>query len=137
MLLLRAGQPRAAAEEAAHAVDALSIDPATQALARAVHARAKIALGDAEGALDTARRAMEVVRAEGALTEGEVLIRLAYAEALDATGDTQAGELALTAASEKLLQRAQQIDDEELRRSFLERVPEHAETLARIRQRPS
>lgn len=134
MLLLRAGQPEAAADEAGRAGDALSIDPATQALARAVHARAKLALGDAEGALELARRAMEVLRADGALTEGESLIRLAYAEALDATGDAVAGRLALTIAAEKLLRRAGQIDDEELRRSFLERVPEHAETLARLRR---
>ena len=116
----------------------LSVDPATQALARAVHARAKLELGDAGGALEAARRAMERVNAdaEGTLADGEVLIRLAHAQALDATGDTEAGQRALAAASERLLQRAQQIEDDELRRSFLERVPEHAETLARMRLVP-
>ena len=136
MLLLRTAQPQAAAEEALRAVDALSVDPVAQAVARAVLARAKTALGDASGALDAARKAMEAVRTEGTLADGEVLIRLAYAEALEGTGDTQTARLALTVASEKLLEHAQRIEDQELRRSFLERVPEHAETLARLRAKP-
>jgi tetratricopeptide (TPR) repeat protein len=132
-LLLGAGQPQAAAEEAMRAVDALSVDPLAQAVARAVLARTKVALGDADGALDTARKAMEAVRVDGMLADGEVLIRLAHADALAAKGDTMGAREAVTAASAKLLERAAHIDDEELRKTFLERVPEHTEVLARVR----
>jgi hypothetical protein len=80
-------------------------------------------------ALAAAVEAMEILAAEGAIEEGESLIRLAYAEALHAVGDARA-RAAFAAARQSVLERADRIADPELRRSFLERVPENARTLA-------
>lgn len=80
-------------------------------------------------ALAAATEAMDILAAEGAIEEGESLIRLAYAEALHAVGDARA-PAAFAAARRSVLERAERIVDAELRRSFLERVPENARTLA-------
>jgi hypothetical protein len=80
-------------------------------------------------ALAAASEAMEILVAEGAIEEGESLIRLAYAEALHALGDARA-PAAFAAARQSVIERADKIADAELRRSFLERLPENARTLA-------
>ncbi len=64
----------------------------------------------------------------GAAAEGAV--RLVHAEALRATGDVARGREVLLGAAQRLGERAAKIGDEALRRSFLERVPVHARTLA-------
>ncbi len=56
-----------------------------------------------------------------------------YAEALHASGDGRAAS-AILAARAHLLERAAKIRDPILRRSFLERVPENARTVARARE---
>ena len=59
------------------------------------------------------------------------------AEALQAAGNVDDSRIVITAAAERLLARAAAIHDPERRRSFPERSPEHARTLALYRARPS
>jgi hypothetical protein len=73
---------------------------------------------------------MEIPASEGELEEWESLIRLAHAEALQAIGDAGRAAAALADARKGLLARAEKIADADLRRSFLERVPENARILA-------
>jgi hypothetical protein len=61
-------------------------------------------------------------------------VRLVHAEALAATGQREAAAGVLTAARDRLRAKAAQISDPAWRRSFLERVPENAETLRLARE---
>jgi tetratricopeptide (TPR) repeat protein len=85
------------------------------------HLRAARAL--AEAALD----ACEVRR------HNRVHARLLYAESLAATGDHDAAHVALTEASAMLLADAEKIGAPALKRSFLERVPEHARLMQLVK----
>jgi hypothetical protein len=64
----------------------------------------------------------------------EEVIRLAYAEALFEAGDRVGAREAIASAKERLTDRAARIQDPELRKSFLERVPENARTMALARE---
>jgi eukaryotic-like serine/threonine-protein kinase len=77
-----------------------------------------------------AREAMGVYRELEGLEEGESLIRLQHALALEASGETTAAAVAITEARRRLLERADRISDARLRRSFLDHIPENARTLA-------
>jgi eukaryotic-like serine/threonine-protein kinase len=103
--------------------------------AYALSTRAKIRLteGRPDEALADARKAAEVLAELGGIDEGEAQVRLTYAEALRAGGDIAGAEEAIAEARSRLLERAAKISDPELRRSFLERVPENAETLSLAR----
>jgi hypothetical protein len=59
--------------------------------------------------------------------------RLSLAEALDAAGDRAGAVAAIGDAARRLLAQAERIPGDALRTSFLERVPEHARTLALAR----
>jgi eukaryotic-like serine/threonine-protein kinase len=96
----------------------------------AVLSVAAAALGRRADALAAAQQAMEILASAGELEEGESFIRLAHAEALHAIGDARAAAAAVTEARADLLARAGKIADAELRRSFLDRVPENARILA-------
>lgn len=56
--------------------------------------------------------------------------RLIHAEALEAAGEHEASRAAMEEARARLLATAQKIGVPEIRRRFLEDVPEHARTLA-------
>jgi hypothetical protein len=79
---------------------------------------------------------MEILTSEGELEEGEALIHLAHVEALRAIGDADGAAAALADARARLLARAGKIVDADLRRSFLERVPENARILALAEEPP-
>jgi hypothetical protein len=72
---------------------------------------------------------MQLLASLGGMEEGESLLRLAYAEALAATGALGAAWDALASARERLLARAALISDAQWRESFLAHVPENARTL--------
>jgi serine/threonine protein kinase len=75
-----------------------------------------------------ASQAMELLQFVGG-ADGEARIRLAYALALSALGHREAASTACVDGRDRILERASRISDESWRRSFLERVPEHARTL--------
>jgi eukaryotic-like serine/threonine-protein kinase len=122
-----------AAEREARAALAVDPPPPLRAHALATLAEVLLARGAVEGALTAAREAIELLHALGTIEEGEALVRLVYAEALHASGDGRAAS-AILAARAHLLERAAKIRDPILRRSFLERVPENARTVARSRE---
>ena len=106
----------------------LEASPASRAMALAVLAKCLLAQGRATEALASARAAIDLV-ALGGVEEGEALARLALARALHALGKPEALGV-IAEARDAILRRAGDIVDPALRRSFLERVPENATTLA-------
>jgi tetratricopeptide (TPR) repeat protein len=94
-------------------------------------AASELERGNGEQALGAATQAWSMFRELGGVTEGESLIRLSYAEALDAVGRYDEAREAIRVARERLLERASQIKNLTWRRSFLERIRENARTLAR------
>ncbi|HTL34632.1 MAG TPA: tetratricopeptide repeat protein, partial [Kofleriaceae bacterium] len=80
-------------------------------------------------ALIAAREAQGLLDALGGVEEGESLIRLTYAEALNAAGETQNARAAVKVARDRVLERAAKITDPEWRTSFLTHLPENARTL--------
>jgi tetratricopeptide (TPR) repeat protein len=137
-LIAMSGGAWADAEAAAREALRLGTDPEplplNQAESLAILARALLAQGRAAEALDAAREGLRILESLDGTDEGESLIRLAYAEALAATGDHAAARDAIGSAERRLLARADRITDGAARASFLERVPENARTLELVRE---
>jgi eukaryotic-like serine/threonine-protein kinase len=129
-IALVAGDPGHAERESRSMLEEPAALACDRAHAFAVLSAAAAAQGRQADALAAARQAMEILASEGELEDGESLIRLAHAEALHAIGDAGRAAAAVAEARAGLLVRAGKIADAELRRSFLERVPENARTLA-------
>ncbi len=87
--------------------------------------------GDARGSFEAASEARRIFEGLGGTVEGEALIRVAWAQALYATGQVDLARRAILAARERLLRRAAKIQNPEWRKSFLERIREHLRILAR------
>jgi hypothetical protein len=104
------------------------------AYAHAALSSALLLANDSAGALDEARRATELLGSGQAPEEVEARVRLALAQAAHASGERALAGDTIREARDRLLERAARIDDERLRASFLERVPEHAKTLALARE---
>ena len=88
-----------------------------------------LAQGRAEEALASAREAHEQLQALGAIEEGDAMVRLAYAECLNATGARPAAIVVIEDACRRLRERAATIRDPDLRKRFLTDVPVHARML--------
>jgi hypothetical protein len=73
---------------------------------------------------------MRIFQEAGRIDEGESIVRLAYAEGLEAVRDYPGAMRAIEAARDRLMARATRIRDGAMRSSFLERVPHHARTVA-------
>jgi tetratricopeptide (TPR) repeat protein len=124
----------------AHAQRALDLAqsfPVFRAQAHGIQARALLRLVLIDEALDAARLGMKILDELGGIESGEGILRLAHAEALHASGHHGEARAAIGKASARLLARAEKIADPSKRRSFLERVPEHARTLQLERQWPA
>jgi tetratricopeptide (TPR) repeat protein len=128
LTLLGMGHLDLAEGEAEKSVD-LSAIPSVRCPALAVLAEVRLRRGRAAEALSAAAEASELLDMLGGLEESESLVRLVIAEALHVSGDLQAARKAAAQARARLLARAARIEDAELRRSFLEQVPENARTL--------
>ncbi|WP_438001753.1 protein kinase [Sorangium sp. So ce185] len=125
-IALLSGDAATAEREASAAEAALRVAPRLRAPAMAVRARALLAGGQVAAALGAARAAFGELAALGSLEEGESLVRLAYAEALAASGAHAEADAVLADARESLLARAQRIADPRRRERFLTAVPENA-----------
>ncbi|MEO7092188.1 MAG: serine/threonine-protein kinase PknK, partial [Polyangiales bacterium] len=126
---LLAGDHDGAEKEALAAIETLSNVPAVKAHAMAMLASIDLARGRLADALNEARQANDFLEKGGVLDEGEGLVRLVYAEALWANERQVEGRAAIGTARRRLVERSLRIRDENLRKSFLERVPENARTL--------
>jgi eukaryotic-like serine/threonine-protein kinase len=129
MIFRCTGHLAEAEAEASRAIELLGATPPFQPYALATLADVLLARGRVPDALDCAARAVEQVRALGHVQDGEALVRLVYAEALEASRERAAARAAITEAQGRLLSQASAISDLALRQSFLSRVPENARTL--------
>jgi tetratricopeptide (TPR) repeat protein len=130
----RAGDLEAAEHEltASLAPGALTALAWQVAAARLVDVR--LATGRVAEALELARELWAAFRAAGGSGMRGMLVRLVHAEALDAAGERAAAHEALREAWSELRERSERIDDDAVRQTFLEVVPEHARVIERARQ---
>ncbi|MGZ3422725.1 MAG: serine/threonine-protein kinase [Polyangiales bacterium] len=117
-----------AEKEASRAIALLEVAPPLRAQALAVKARVLLARGDR--AIEVARAAIDASSSSDAVDDGDALVRLTFAEALDAAGETALARAAIEEARTRLLSRAARLEDDATRAAFLRNVPEHARTLA-------
>ena len=128
-VLISSGEVAAGAEEAERAIVTLSAVPPLLIQARGTLAHALLALGKFEQALSVAEGAYVDLGKSGSIADGEAKVRLVYAEALEHAGRRDQAARVIARARERLLARAEAMEDEELRRMFLEAVSENARTL--------
>ena len=121
-LLLAEGDTAAAIAEAEVAVELLANVPPTRVQATGTLARALLEAGQLERALEVARGANADLDATGSIADGESQVRLVLVEALRATGDVEGATTLARTAHDRVEERASAIDDEAMRRCFLERV---------------
>jgi len=132
LIELDAGDSTAAIEAARGACAVAEVEPILPlnlSESLAILGQGLLAAGRPDEALAVARRGLEILEGLGGIDDGEAIIRLTVAEALFATGATDAGRAAIAAARERLLHRAARIPDEAMRAHFLQRVPENRRTL--------
>ena len=129
-ILAQAGDLEAAEREATAALDGLEGLRPVRAHALAIRAGVRLQRGDAGGALGDAGAAFAVLGELGGLEEGEALVRLTFAEALEASGRREEARAVLAEAKRRLVERAAQIGDDASRKGFLGSVLENARTLA-------
>ena len=115
--------------EARRAIDLLADAPPERALADASLARALLAQGKAGDALAAVSGAQADARAVGWLAGGSAAVWLALTDAHLATGAHEAAASALAEARRRVLAEASKLRSPALRRSYLERVPEHRRAL--------
>jgi len=132
-LLLDTARPEDALAEATRAVAAAEGLTSAHAAALTTLALVRLRLGDAAGARELAERA-DAERQQTTMEEREVLLDLVLSEATYACGDRPQAEARIAAIAAALQQRAREIASEELRRAFLERVPEHQRILKLSRE---
>ncbi|MDC3961861.1 serine/threonine-protein kinase [Polyangium jinanense] len=129
-ILLRSGELDAAEREARVAIEILSGAPLWHSAAMAT--LAAVLLGQQR--TDEALRLIEDAAAQHDACGGggpqKMALRLTHAEALHATGNHARARTVLLEARDLLLSRATEIEDPELRRSFLENVSVNARILA-------
>ncbi|WP_433926181.1 serine/threonine-protein kinase PknK [Sorangium cellulosum] len=118
-----------AEREARTAAEVLQSAPPLRAAAVAERARALLGMGRFDEGLSAAGEAFSMLKAIGAIEEGESSVRLVYAEALAANGMEADCAAAIAAARERLLERAGKISDPVWRERFLT-LPDNRKTLA-------
>jgi tetratricopeptide (TPR) repeat protein len=129
-VLRRRGELAAAEAEARAALTRLARLPLEHASTTAVLAAVLLAQGRPADALAAADDAMGQYETLGAYGYRGAFARLVQIEAREATGDHAAACQALAAARDRVQANAGKIGDPELRRCYLEAVPEHARILA-------
>jgi tetratricopeptide (TPR) repeat protein len=129
LVLRDAGALDAAEREARRARVLLEGALALRPLAGAVLGAVLLAAGRAQEALAAVTDAMRWPESGGNIEEGDALLRLTLARAHRATGDAASARAVIAEARNRLLARAHSIDDTDMRRSYVEAVPEHRATL--------
>ncbi len=134
LIEIAAGNHAAAIAHARDAIAAASDKPGSLCGYHGTLSMAHRLARDPGAALAEAEKAMHLIATHGRPEEGESAIRLAYAEALHATGARDAARRAIEDARDRVLEAAAKIGDPERRRTFLEAVVENAATMARARE---
>ena len=135
IILATSGDFAGAERFAREATETPCHSPPTRAFAYATLASVLLLLGGKPAeALDSVRVAMGTLKEIGHLEEGEALTRLAFAEALQATGDEDGARRAIADGRDRILARAASLRDPAIRQGFLTRVPSNAKTLTLARE---
>jgi eukaryotic-like serine/threonine-protein kinase len=129
-----AGRAADAEKHARAAVDLLADVRPLLPAAIAALARALLAQGRTDEALDHARRAHQQLEEVGTVEDGEASIRLIYAETLLAVGEVAAAREVMSKARRRLDERAAAIDKVEWRQAFFQQLPDNVRTLEVERQ---
>jgi tetratricopeptide (TPR) repeat protein len=129
-ILRRLGDLDGAEADARRAVSMLEPRPTLQPMALATLAEVLLARGRTGDALEAARAAIAAV---DTAEEGEVMIRLAHAEAAYASGALDEAREGIGKARARLLENAAKLANRLMRESFLGNVEENARTLALAR----
>jgi tetratricopeptide (TPR) repeat protein len=119
-----------AAEETRQALTLTVSAHPLRLLSLAVHAAAQNALGHRERALELYTEAEPLLASPLGNEEGDALIRLVRAEALAARGELDAARETIRVGKARLLERAAALRDPAMRTTFLQNVPENAQTFA-------
>ncbi len=133
-LLAAHGDLAGAHREAQTALGQLAYGPVSHAEVLSLLAAIELRLGDVSTALAHAREAHAMMDTTGVTSHAEAPLRLAFAEALHASGDLPSAHAALRAARDRLLFRAATITEPAYRTSFLDRAPGSARTLTLARE---
>lgn len=120
----RAEEASVAVRAAAAAAD-IAREPGYAAVARALEAKARLALGDVAGALATSEAALSIRDQLAGIEEDEGEVFLARVAALEAAGRAAEAEEVRDRARSRLQYVARRIRDEQWRRRFLKSVPSH------------
>ncbi len=126
--LLAQGDASVAGEQADAALTLLQLAPPFRALASSVRAEVFLDQKLASRALPFANQARAALTELGCVAEGEAHIRLTHARALYECGLLQEARAAIHDARERLLERASDVKDPNLRRQFLHKPALHART---------
>jgi eukaryotic-like serine/threonine-protein kinase len=132
-IALARGDGALAEAEARAAADLLQVAPPLRVGALATLAESLLLQGAVADAAAPAREALALAKA-GHNELFDALARLTWVAVARASGDEAGGVAELAEAVDAISSRAARIADVELRRSFLERVEEHAATLALARE---
>jgi tetratricopeptide (TPR) repeat protein len=123
------GDELAAEARAREAVITLARVPPLLPSARAALARALLGQGRVHEALAEAEAAHRQIETDGPPEDGEALVRLTLARCLFAGGELEQAKAIARRAADRLQERAQLVDDTDLRAAFLHRIPDHQSTL--------
>jgi eukaryotic-like serine/threonine-protein kinase len=132
-ILRLTGELEAGEAEARRALELLAGVKPLQAVARGTLADLLLGRERPVEALAEAREAMAVLTSLSKIDDDEEIVRLAYAEALEATGDRMAARAAIAEARERVLAKATRIEEPSRRKTFLENMRENARTLSLAR----
>jgi tetratricopeptide (TPR) repeat protein len=130
----RRRDPEGAEREAEAALSTPGLTPLARTATLATQSAVRLDRGRPAEALDLARRARNERETLRVFGFRDAFVRLCHVEALLAVGDIAGARTPLSRAYARLLVHSSKIGDPALRASFLERVPEHARTLALARQ---
>lgn len=121
------GQPEEATERLDRADQCADPDtwPHVHAFAMAVRSQALLDLERPDDALASSRKGMAVLESIGQLDEGDILLRVTHARALEASGHHGEARAAIRAAHIELRTRANEIDNTSWRHSYLHQVTEN------------
>ncbi len=120
-----------ATQEALKALPLLEHAPPYRASLLGLVAISRADKGDAVGAHEAGQEAMRILQRLGGTVEGESIARLGHAEGLYAIGDHEGAREAIRVARDRLVTRANRIENPEWRKYFLNRLQEHRRILAR------
>jgi ATP/maltotriose-dependent transcriptional regulator MalT len=129
-VLRRRGDLLGAERAAEAALAAEGIGPLYRTAVLATVAAVRLAQKRGAEAIELARRARAEREARRLFGFRDAFVRLVHVEALLAGGDMAGARAPLSRACSRLLVHASKIGDPALRASYLERIPEHRETLA-------